>query len=94
MIDCANRDHNEWIEAVYSIRTLATDLNGVPSRDGTSMHPQVTSSTTRPGLVMAMLEDLVSDGMRVLEVGTEPATTAALLCQRLGETNVTDQRRH
>ncbi|MGH3931961.1 MAG: methyltransferase domain-containing protein [Pseudonocardiaceae bacterium] len=90
MVDKATRDHEEWLGAVYSNRTLATDLTGTPTTTGRGMHPQVTSSTTMPGLVLAMLEDLdVADGMRVLEIGTGAGYSAALLCERLGDTNVT-----
>ncbi len=71
MVDNATRNHQEWLDAVYSNRTLATELTGTPALPGEGMHPQVTSSTTMPGLVMAMLEDLdVADSMRVLEIGT------------------------
>ncbi len=90
MVDRATKDHHEWLDAVYSNRTLATELSGVPAASGEGMHPQVTSSTTMPGLVIAMLEDLdVRDGHQVLEVGTGAGYNAALLCQRLGDTNVT-----
>lgn len=90
MVDNATRDHREWLDAVYSNRTLATELTGSPALVGGGMHPQVTSSTTMPGLVMAMLEDLeVADGMRVLEIGTGTGYNAALLCERLGDDNVT-----
>ncbi len=90
MVDHATRDHGEWLQAVYSDRTLPTELTGVPARTGEGMHPQVTSSSTMPGLVMAMLEDLdVADGMHVLQIGTGSGYTAALLCERLGEANVT-----
>ncbi len=90
MVDNATRDHQEWLDAVYSNRTLATELTGTPALAGGGMHPQVTSSTTMPGLVMAMLEDLdVADGMRVLEIGTGTGYNAALLCERLGDVNVT-----
>jgi len=89
MVDNATRDHHEWVDAVYSNRTLATDLTGTPVVTGEGMHPQVTSSTTMPGLVMAMLEDLdVADGMRVLEIGTGTGYNAALLCERVGDSNV------
>lgn len=89
MVDGATRDHQEWLDAVYSDRTLATDLTGTPVEDG-GMHPQVTSSSTMPSLMLAMLEDLdVADGMRVLEIGTGAGYNAALLCERLGDTNVT-----
>ena len=89
MVDNATRDHHEWLDAVYSNRTLATDLTGTPT-PGEGMHPQVTSSTTQPGLVMTMLENLdIAEGMHVLEIGTGTGYNAALLCQRLGESNIT-----
>jgi methyltransferase of ATP-grasp peptide maturase system len=90
MIDNATVDHPEWLEAVYRNQTLATELTGVPARGAPGMHPQVTSSTTMPGLVMAMLEALdVHDGMDVLEIGTGTGYNAALLSERLGDTHVT-----
>jgi methyltransferase of ATP-grasp peptide maturase system len=90
MIDNATVDHPEWLEAVYSNQTLATELTGIPARGAPGMHPQVTSSTTMPGLVMAMLEALdVHDGMNVLEIGTGTGYNAALLSERLGDTHVT-----
>lgn len=90
MIDNATVDHPEWLEAVYSNRTLATELTGVPAKGAPGMHPQVTSSTTMPSLVMAMLEALdVRDGMDVLEIGTGTGYNAALLCERLGDAHVT-----
>lgn len=58
MVDNATRDHQEWLDTVYSNRILATELTGIPAVTGEGMHPQVTSSSTMPGLVMAMLEDL------------------------------------
>jgi methyltransferase of ATP-grasp peptide maturase system len=90
MIDNATVDHPEWLEAVYSNQTLATELTGVPAKGAPGMHPQVTSSTTMPGLVMAMLEALdVDDGMNVLEIGCGTGYNAALLSERLGDANVT-----
>lgn len=89
MVDNATRDYSEWLDAVYSDRTLVTDLTGTPAVTGDGMHPQVTSSSTMPSLVMAMLEDLdVTDGMRVLEVGTGTGYNAALLTERLGNDKV------
>ena len=90
MVDNATRDHDQWMRAVYSDRTLATELTGVAVDDGHRMHPQVTSSSTMPSLVVAMLEELdVTDDMRVLEIGTGTGYNAALLCERLGDIHVT-----
>jgi methyltransferase of ATP-grasp peptide maturase system len=90
MIDNATVDHLDWLEAIYSNQTLATELTGVPAKGAPGMHPQVTSSTTMPGLVMAMLEALdVRAGMDVLEIGTGTGYNAALLCERLGDRHVT-----
>lgn len=86
MIDNATVDHPSWLEAVYSDTTLATELTGVPAVNCSGMHPQVTSSSTMPSLVVAMLEALdVADGMRVLEIGTGTGYSTALLCRRVGD---------
>lgn len=48
-----------------------------------------TSSASMPSVVAAMLRDLdVTDGMRVLEVGTGTGWNAGLLAHRLGSGNV------
>jgi protein-L-isoaspartate O-methyltransferase len=90
MIDNATVDHPEWLAAAYSDRTLATGLTGVPAKGAPGMHPQVTSSSTMPSLVMAMLEALdVHDDMDVLEIGTGTGYNAALLSARVGDSHVT-----
>lgn len=104
MVDNATADYDEWLAAVYSDRSLPVELLGVPARDGRGMHPLVTSSTTMPSLVVAMLEALDVDdsaavtdgdptatgaGVSVLEIGTATGYNAALLCERLGEHQVT-----
>jgi methyltransferase of ATP-grasp peptide maturase system len=91
MVDSAEpADREEWVNAVYSDRTLITDLKSMPSPSGHGTYPVVTSSSTLPGLVIRMLEDLdVRDGNSVLEIGTGTGYNAALLCARLGGRNVT-----
>ena len=71
------------LERVYSPETLITALEMV---DG---YRQPTSSSTKPDLVVRMLEILdVRDGHRVLEIGTGSGYNAALLTERLGDDQV------
>ncbi len=73
-----------WLDAVYSDDTLVTQRK---EHDGSAWS---TSSTTRPSLMLRMLELLdVSDGMTVLEIGTGTGYNAALLSERLGSPLVT-----
>ncbi|MGH3446655.1 MAG: methyltransferase domain-containing protein, partial [Nocardioidaceae bacterium] len=89
-IDPARRA--EWLDAVYSNQTLITKVMQLPHsralRPGS--YPIYTSSSTLPGLLLMMLEALeVTDGTRVLEIGTGSGYNAALLCERLGSELVT-----
>lgn len=86
IIDGANPiDRDEWLAAVYSDTSLVTQNTLVP---GTDLH-WPTSSSTRPSLMARMLHLLaVTDGHRVLEIGTGTGYDAALLCHRLGDGNV------
>jgi methyltransferase of ATP-grasp peptide maturase system len=89
-IDPARR--SEWLAAVYSDQTLITKVVLVPhSRTlGPGSYPMFTSSSSLPTLVLTMLEALeVTDGDRVLEIGTGSGYNAALLCERLGSDRVT-----
>jgi protein-L-isoaspartate(D-aspartate) O-methyltransferase len=64
------------LDAVYSDRPLVTQLSGegVPS-----------SSSSQPGLVARMLEELrLSPGLRVLEVGAGTGWNAALMATQTG----------
>jgi protein-L-isoaspartate O-methyltransferase len=84
----------EWLAAVYSDRTLVTQLDG----DDTAWHrireagptfARPSSSSTQPRLMAWMLQALdLWPGMRVLEVGTGTGYNAALLAHRLGQDRV------
>ncbi|MFF8726006.1 methyltransferase domain-containing protein [Streptomyces sp. NPDC015171] len=81
----------EDLAAVYRDVTLVTSLDPETAEqvapDAWTGIP--TSSSTLPSLMAGMLEDLgVSDGHRVLEIGTGTGYNAALLCARLGSTAV------
>lgn len=84
-------DPTQWISLVYENETWVTQLDGrdtLPPPGPVTGAP--TSSSTLPGLVISMLEDLdVQDGHRVLEIGTGTGYSTALLCQRLGDSQVT-----
>ncbi|MFV2172547.1 methyltransferase domain-containing protein [Actinomadura sp. LOL_016] len=76
-----------WLDAVYGDDTLVTQRMEHPDQPGFEWS---TSSTTRPSLMLRMLELLdVSDGTTVLEIGTGTGYNAALLSERLGSANVT-----
>lgn len=71
------------LERIYSPETLVTALQNVND------FPQPVSSSTKPDLMLRMLEILdVRDGDRVLEIGTGTGYNAALLAERLGDDHV------
>ncbi|WP_240690695.1 methyltransferase domain-containing protein [Amycolatopsis sp. CFH S0078] len=81
----------EWVEIdtaadlarAYSPETLVTAL----ARTGD--HEEPISSSTKPDLMVRMLEILdVRDGQKVLEIGTGTGYNAALLAHRLGDDRV------
>lgn len=84
-VDGADPAHREeWLAAVYSDRPLVVALDGAGDGGRT-----ILSSSTKPGLMVRMLEALdIRDGHRVLEVGTGTGYNAALLAHRLGDANV------
>jgi methyltransferase of ATP-grasp peptide maturase system len=74
---------DEGLELVYSPETLITAL------DDRGDHQVAVSSSTKPDLMVRMLEALdVHSGHRVLEIGTGTGYNAALLSHRLGDSNV------
>ncbi|WP_051865441.1 hypothetical protein [Streptosporangium roseum] len=82
---------DEWLHLVYRDETWVTQIDGsmVEGAHGT-VSGAPTSSSTLPGLVVLMLEAAgISDGDKVLEVGTGTGYSAALMCHRLGSHAVT-----
>ena len=76
--------HSEWLAAVYSDRPLTTAL-----RIDSSGQPVAISSSSKPGLMVRMLEALeLDDDHRVLEIGTGTGYNAGLLACRLGDGQV------
>lgn len=88
------RPSPEWLEGVYSVRALITQIDGNDDNTTLARTSRVdgvaTSSSSAPPLMALMFEALhAHDGHRVLEVGTGTGYNAALLCHRLGPANVT-----
>ena len=78
-------DVQAWLELVYSDTTLITAVADYAER-GVQIP---VSSSSKPDLMVRMLEELdVTDGDRVLEIGTGTGYNAALLSHRLGSQNV------
>jgi methyltransferase of ATP-grasp peptide maturase system len=88
------REDEGWLQFVYSRNVLVTQLDDDPSRWAEArasgpVHGTPTSSSSMPAIMAIMLEELlVSDGQRVLEIGTGTGYNAALLCHRLGDSAV------
>ena len=83
----------EWLRRAYSNESLITQFNG---REIDWEDPQPisnaapTSSSTLPGLVVRMLDDLdIDDDQDMTEYGTGTGYSTALLCHRLGAGRVT-----
>ncbi|MDT3398138.1 ATP-grasp peptide maturase system methyltransferase [Streptomyces sp. B1866] len=81
-----------WLELAYANESLVTLVDGRlrPEDADGPVTGSPSSSSTLPGLVVRMLEELdVADGHRVLEIGTGTGYSTALLCRRLGDGRVT-----
>ncbi|MCX5375913.1 ATP-grasp peptide maturase system methyltransferase [Streptomyces sp. NBC_00091] len=91
-VTAAGTDPAEWTEIAYSDESLVTQLDNHLTADQAPGPVQgiPTSSSTDPGLVLEMIEELeVEDGHQVLEIGTGTGYSSALMCHRLGEDNIT-----
>ena len=84
-----DRDPDAWWRLAYADEPVVTQVDDgrEPAERGGA---EATSSASMPSLVFAMLAYLdLSDGHRVLEIGTGTGFNAGLLCARLGASNVT-----
>jgi methyltransferase of ATP-grasp peptide maturase system len=86
LISAAEEQHrSQWLAGVYCDQTLVTKMVPMPRRKA----GWYTSSSTMPSLMLTMLQALdLTDGVRVLEIGTGSGYQAALLCERLGSAQV------
>ncbi|MEV4976544.1 methyltransferase domain-containing protein [Streptomyces scopuliridis] len=83
-----SEDAAGWERAAYEDIPVVTQWDD-GRHMGTAPGSQGTSSASMPSVVASMLRDLdVSDGTRVLEVGTGTGWNAGLLAHRLGSGNV------
>jgi methyltransferase of ATP-grasp peptide maturase system len=81
LISAAEEQHRrQWLAGVYRDQSLVTKMVPIPTRKA----GWYTSSSTMPSLMLTMLQALdLTDGARVLEIGTGSGYQAALLCERL-----------
>ncbi|MDX2826972.1 methyltransferase domain-containing protein, partial [Streptomyces ipomoeae] len=81
---------DEWLRLVYQDTTWVTQIDGIAAADAPGpLTGRPTSSSTLPSLIVRMLDLAdISDGDKVLEVGTGTGYSTAILCHRLGDKNV------
>ncbi|MEV4010998.1 ATP-grasp peptide maturase system methyltransferase [Nonomuraea angiospora] len=83
----------EWLNLVYRDTTWVTQVAGVMAEEAPREPIPVkrpTSSSTLPSLVVRMLRTAgITEGDKVLEIGTGTGYSTALMCHRLGSGAVT-----
>ncbi|MEO3874113.1 ATP-grasp peptide maturase system methyltransferase [Nonomuraea sp. B12E4] len=82
---------DDWLSLAYADQTWVTQVGGVLAEDAPDVViGQPSSSSTLPSLVVLMLEAAgISEGDKVLEIGTGTGYSTALMCARLGDKAVT-----
>ncbi|MFE1309140.1 ATP-grasp peptide maturase system methyltransferase [Streptomyces sp. NPDC058755] len=83
-------DLDEWLRLVYQDTTWVTQVDGTGAADAPGpVTGRPTSSSTLPSLIVRMLDlAQISEGDKVLEIGTGTGYSTAILCARLGDKNV------
>ncbi|MEU4577609.1 ATP-grasp peptide maturase system methyltransferase [Nonomuraea sp. NPDC023979] len=82
---------DDWLALAYTDQTWVTQVNGVLAEEAHDVVAGApSSSSTLPSLVVSMLEAAqISEGDKVLEIGTGTGYSTSLMCARLGEKAVT-----
>ncbi|MEO3802152.1 ATP-grasp peptide maturase system methyltransferase [Nonomuraea sp. B1E8] len=87
----AEMSQDDWLSLAYADQTWVTQVGGILAEDAPDVVVgQPGSSSTLPSLVVLMLETArISEGDKVLEIGTGTGYSTSLMCARLGEKAVT-----
>jgi protein-L-isoaspartate O-methyltransferase len=91
--DGPSGSQGDWLDRTYADETLVTRVGPLHAdHAGPDEHPagHPTSCAAQPGLALRLLRLAgLRPGDAVCELGTGPGYTAALLCQRFGDSRIT-----